>query len=65
MADLSREIQKELLLMNSRAHLVKRKLKQGTKLEKVDLFCALSCTVFLIMSNSTKTTEQPKVITIY
>lgn len=33
MANLSREIEKDLPLMKSKVHLIKRKLKQGTKLE--------------------------------
>lgn len=65
MADLSREIQKDLLSMNSKVHLIKRKLKQGTKLEKGGVFCALFCIVLLKMSNSTKPTTQPLLITIY
>lgn len=65
MADLSRETQKDPLLMNSRGDLIKRNLKQGTKLEKGGMFCALFCTVFLKMSNSTKPTAQPLVIPIY
>jgi len=63
MAGLSKEIHKYLLLMNSKAHLSKRNLKQGTNLEKSGLFCALFCTMFLKMSNSTKSATQSLVIT--
>lgn len=46
MADLSWDMQKDLLLMYSKEHLIKRNLKQGTKPEKVAYFMLFSAQCF-------------------
>lgn len=62
-ADLQRGIQMDLLLMNSKVHLTKRKFKHETKIEKVGVLC-FCLHIVLKMSISTESTPQLLVITI-